>query len=271
MKKLLPAILVLTSTAAVFAADALDQASATAGAIAAGITEDDAKLTADWQGKIAFGIDSASGNTEKDAASAHAEAKKLRGETVVIATLDGAWEETEVSDADGTNTRDERTQGYVKGEINAKQRFDGFFIYGDLAGENDDIAGIKYRFIESLGLGTYLVDTDTLKFSIEAGLAEVQEKLKGLDSDNFTAYRLAERADWIPTFSKGVSFFESADYLADFDDSDHYFANFEAGIDIPMFAGISVTFKGVVNYNNLPAPGKEKTDRSIVAQFGYNF
>ena len=271
MKHLLPALLVLTSTSAIFAADALDQASATASAIADGITEDDAKLTADWQGKVAFGIDSASGNAEKDAASAHAEAKKLQGQTVVIATLDGAWEETEVSDADGTNTHDERTKGNVKGEVNAKQRFDGFFVYGDLAAENDDIAGIKYRFIESLGLGTYLVDTDTLKFSIEAGLAEVQEKFEGADSDDYTAYRLAERADWVPTFAEGVSFFEKADYLADFDDSDHYFANFEAGIDIPMFAGLSVTFKGVVNYNNLPAAGKEKTDRSLVAQFGYNF
>ena len=271
MKHLLPALLVLSSSAAVFAADAIEQASATAGAIAAGITEDDAKLTADWQGKVALGLDSASGNTEKDAASAHAEAKKLRGETVVIATLDGAWEETEVSDADGANTRDERTKGNVKGEVNAKERFDGFFVYGDIAAEHDGVAGIKYRFVESLGLGTYLVDTDTLKFSIEAGLAEVQEKLDGADSDDYTAYRLAERADWVPTFAEGVSFFEKADFLADFDDSDHYFANVEAGIDIPMFAGLSVTLKGVVNYNHLPAAGKEKTDRSLVAQIGYNF
>lgn len=271
MKYLLPVVIALTSTAAVFAADALENAAATASALAAGITEEDAKLTADWQGKVAFGIESAAGNTEKDAVNGHAEAKKLRGETVVIATLDGAWEETEVSDADGTNTRDERTKGNVKGELNAKQRFDGFFVYGDIAGENDGVAGIKYRFVESIGLGTYLVDTDTLKFSVEAGVAEVQEKLDGADSDEYTAYRLAERADWVPEFAEGVSFFEKADYLADFDDADHYVANAEAGVDIPMFKGLSVTFKAVVSYNNQPAAGKEKADRALVAQFGYNF
>ena len=272
MKTLLTVTFALaTAVSTTFAADALDDAASTAAAVAEGITEDDAKLTADWQGKVAAGIETTSGNTEKDGMNMHLEAKKLRGETVLIATADGAWEENEVTDADGTNKRDERTKGNVKAEVNAKQRFDGFFIYGDLAGSHDGVAGIKYRFIESLGLGTYLVDTDTLKFSVEAGLAEVQEELDGMDSDEYTAYRLAERADWVPTFAEGVSFFESASYLADFDDSDHFFADFEAGIDIPMFSGISMTFKGVVNYNNQPAAGKEKTDRSLIAQFGYNF
>ena len=270
MKQLLSAAIAL-SAASLVAADALESASATASALAAGISEEEAALSDEWQGKIAFGVETASGNTEKDGVNGHAEAKKLHGETVVIATVDGAWEQNEVSDADGSNTRDERTKGNVKAEANAKQRFDGFFVYGDLAAEHDGVAGIKYRLVESLGLGTYLVDTDTFKFSVEAGLAEVQEELDGTDSDEYTAYRLAERIDWVPTFAEGVSFFESADYLADLDDSDHYFANFEAGVDIPMFAGISMTFKGVVNYNHEPAPGKESTDRSLVAQFGYNF
>lgn len=270
MKKLLSAALIL-STASLVAADALEGAAATATALAAGISEEEAALPQQWQGKVAFGFETASGNTEKDGVNGHAEAKKLHGETVVIASLDGAWEENETCDADGTNTRDERVKGNVKADANAKQRFDGFFVYADLAAENDDIAGIKYRFIESLGLGTYLIDTDTAKLSIEAGLAEVQEKLASVESDDYTAYRLAERIDWVPTFAEGVSFFEKADFLADFDDSDRYFANFEAGIDIPMFAGLSMTFKGVVNYNHEPAPGKERTDRSLVAQFGYNF
>jgi hypothetical protein len=85
------------------------------------------------------------------------------------------------------------------------------------------------------------------------------------------AYRLAERADWVPDFAEGVSFFEAADFLQDFDESDRWFCNLEAGVDIPMFAGLSLTPKGTVNYNHLPAAGKEKTDRSVVAQVGYNF
>ena len=265
MKKLIPAMVAISAAASLFAADALETVAATADALAEGISEDDAKLTNEWQGKVAFGLESTSGNTDKDSCSGHAEARKLHGQTVVIATLDGAWEETEV---DG---EDERTKSDVKGEINLKQRFDGFFVYGNLSGEHDHLAGIKYRFTESLGLGTYLIDTDELKFSVEAGIAEVEEKLQGADSDEYTAYRLAERADWIPGFAEGVSFYEKADFLSDFDDSDHYFANAEAGVDIPMFAGISLTVKGYVEYNHQPAEGFEKSDRGVVVQVGYNF
>ena len=274
MNRTLPtfALAALFAAAPAFA-DALESAAATAAGVAAGISEDDAKLTDVWQGKLAFGADVKSGNTEKTGYNGHAEAKKLQGETIVVATLDAAWEETEVSDSDGANTRDERTAGNAKGEVNLKEKLAawGAFVFGDLSAEHDGVAGIKYRPIESAGVGMFLVDEEALKLSVEAGLAYVQEELDGQESDDYLAYRLAERADWIPAFAEGVSFFEAADFLQDFDESDRYFWNLEAGVDIPMFKGLSTTVKGVVNYNHLPAAGKEKTDRQLVVQLGYNF
>ena len=276
MKRILPVFAVAAAFAAAPAfADALEAAAATAAGVAAGISEEDAALTDAWQGKLSAGLDAKSGNAEQSGWSDHAEAKKLQGDTIVVATLDGAWEETEVTDSDGSNKRDERTVGNAKGEVNVKEKLADWsvapFVYGDVSAEHDGVAGIKYRTIESAGVGFFLVDTDELKFSVEVGLAYVQEKLDGLDDDDYLAYRLAERADWVPDFAEGVSFFETADFLQDFDESDRYFANFEAGVDVPMFAGLSLTLKGTVNYNHLPAAGKEKTDRAVVAQVGYNF
>ncbi|MBR4190813.1 MAG: DUF481 domain-containing protein [Kiritimatiellae bacterium] len=258
------------ATAAAFAADAMDAAKETSAGLAAGISEEEAALPQIWQGKIAAGVDLRSGNTEKEGFSAHADAKKLQGKTVVVATVDGAYEEEEVEDSDGT-THDEQTVGQVKGAIDLKQRFGLFFVYGRVSADHDDIADLKYRFIESIGAGAYLVDLDTLKLSAEAGVAQVQEKYAGMDSDDYTAWRVAERCDWTPEFAEGVSFFEAADFLQDFDESDRYLANGEAGMDIPMFLHLSLTLKGVVNYNNMPAPGNDKTDTQFVAQVGYNF
>ena len=275
MKRILPAFALAAAFAAAPAlADALDSAAATAAGVAAGISEDDAKLTETWQGKLAAGLDVKSGNTEKTGYNGHAEAKKLQGDTIVVATLDGAYEETEVAGSDGTK-RDERTVGNAKGEVNVKEKLADWslapFVYGDVSAEHDGVAGIKYRTIESAGVGMFLVDEEALKLSVEAGLAYVQEELDGQESDDYLAYRLAERADWIPAFAEGVSFFEAADFLQDFDESDRYFWNLEVGVDIPMFKGLSTTVKGVVNYNHLPAAGKEKTDRQLVVQLGYNF
>ena len=272
MKRIISAFAVTAalSAAAALAADAITAAQETSAGVAAGITEEEAALPQIWQGKIAAGLDVRSGNSEKQGYSAHADAKKLQGKTVVVATIDGAYEEEEVEDSEG-NTSDQQTVGQVKGAIDVKQRFGLLFAYGRVSGDHDDIADLKYRFIESIGLGAYLVDLETLKLSAELGVAEVQEKYEGMDSDNYTAWRVAERCDWTPEFANGVAFFEAADFLQDFDESDRYLANGEAGIDIPMFMNLSLTLKGVVNYNNMPAPGNDKTDTQCLVQVGYNF
>ena len=183
----------------------------------------------------------------------------------MLSTTDGAWEQTKV---DG---KDCDTESNVKSELNVKRRLGGFFVYGHVAAAHDGVAGVKYRVAEGAGIGTFLADTETFKFSVEAGLSYVQEKLDGAASDDYLAWRLAERADWTPDFANGVSFFEAADILADFDESDRWNANAEAGVDIPMFAGLSTTLKGSLVHNHMPAEGKEKTDRRLTAQIGWNF
>lgn len=250
---------------------ALAEVAATAG-VAVGLSDDELATPDVWTGKIGLGFDAQGGNTEKSGFSVGAEAKKLEGKCVIIANAEGGWEETRVIDADGAE-RDERTLGFAKASLNAKRRFEelGFFVYGDFSARNDDVAGVRYRIAESAGLGTYLLDEEGLKLSIEAGVAEVQEKLSGASSDEYTALRLAERGDWIPSWGDKISLFEFAEWLCDADDSDHWFAKVEAGVDIPMAASLNLALKVALDHENQPADGKDKTDRRITAQIGWAF
>jgi len=279
----LAALLAASLAPSAFAAKgkALDKAKASADGAAAGLTEDDLSATKTWQGKIGAGFDTRSGNTEKDAASVHAEARKLQGDWIVLADFDYAWERVEETAEDGTS-KDKDTVDSLGGAIDVKRRLPGCFVYGAVTGERDRIADLNYRFVESLGLGTFLIDRDTLKFSVQAGLAYVQEEYDApaateenpdpkSESDDYLAYQASERIDWIPTWAEGVSFFEAASYLCSFDESDDYLVNAEAGVDIPMFLGLSLTFKGVVEYDNTPAAGKERCDRQLATQVSYNF
>ena len=270
----LAALLAASSATSAFAAKgkALGQAKATADAIAAELSEDDLAAGKAWAGKIGAGFETRGGNTEKDAASFHAEARKLEGLWVVLAAFDYAWERVEETAEDGTKSKDD-TVDSLKGTVDLKRRLPGCFLFADFSGERDRIADLDYRFVESLGLGTYLLDRDTVKFTVQAGLAYVQEKYDGTDggSEDYLAYRAAERLDWVPTWAEGVSFFESAEYLQSFEESDDYLASGEAGVDIPMFLGLSLTVKGVVDYDNTPAAGKERCDRQVAAQVSYNF
>ena len=270
----LAALLAASSATPAFAArgKALGQAKATADGVAAGLSEDDLAAGKAWAGKVGAGFETRGGNTEKDAASFHAEARKLEGDWVVLAAFDYAWEQVEEVSEDGTKS-DKDTVDSLKGTVDLKRRLPGCVVFADFSGERDRIADLNYRFVESLGLGTYLLDRDTVKFTVQAGLAYVQEEYDGTEggSEDYLAYRAAERLDWVPTWAEGVSFFESAEYLQSFEESDDYLASAEAGVDIPMFLGLSLTVKGVVDYDNTPAAGKERCDRQVVAQVSYNF
>ena len=251
--------------------DALAEVAATAG-VAVGLSAEEEKTPDVWTGKVGAGFDAQSGNTDKSGITAGAEAKKLEGAYVVVASAEGGWEETRVVDSDGSE-RDERTLGYAKAAVNAKRRFEGlgFFVYGDFSARNDDVSGVRYRLSESLGLGTYLLDEEGMKLSVEAGVAQVQEKLAGTPSDSYTALRLAERGDYIPAWGKKISLFEYAEWLCDADDSDHWFAKVEAGIDIPMVSSLNLALKVTLDHENMPAEGKDKTDRRFTAQVGWAF
>lgn len=267
MKHAIPAAIL--SLASVFAfADAMEAAAGNAGKAAAGLSDADKELSADWVGKTSLGLDSRRGNTDKDTLSASGELAKLEGDWVVRLTADGAWEETTTTDENGVETKDQ-TVGNAHGGANVKRRFDGFFFYADFQAAHDATAGLKYRLVESLGLGTYLVDTDEVKFFVEAGPAYVEEKLD--ETDDYFAVNASERCEWRPAAHPGVALFEAFNGLWDVDNSDRYVLHGEAGLDVPVLNRLALTVKGVWEYTALPAAGKEKEDRQILTQLSYTF
>lgn len=223
----------------------------------------------DWAFKVAAGAESCAGNTEKDSATAHFEANKAEGDFVVLSSVDGAWAQRETVRADGTKD-DERTEGNAKGETVLRERFDGFYVYQSLSGKHDGIADVQYRLVESLGLGTYFVDTGELKGSVEANYAHVEEHVRH-ETDDYPALRVAKRVDYRSGRGEGCSFFEKAEVLWNLDETDKYLVSAEAGIDMPVVADLSLTLKAVVDHDSDPAPGVEETDRKFVVQVGCSF
>lgn len=263
----------LSFVAAFAAASAFGDAMSDATATAVDLAEKIPDATAGWETKLSAGFETYGGNTDKDAVNGRIETQKSDGDTVVIASVEGAWEQQEqtyVREDGSTYTDDERTVGNAKFDVNVKERFDGFFVYGAVNGKHDGFADLKYRFVESLGLGTYLVDEDALKFSVEGGFAYVEEKI-GSEKGDYPALRLAERVDWKPDWAEGISFYETAALLWDLDNTDHYLVAAEAGADVPLAGSFSLVLKAAVDYNSDPGEGVDKTDRKVIAQLAYTF
>lgn len=244
-----------------FADDAaLALAAETAGKINLG---DDENLAENWEFKLAAGLDSRSGNTEKDAWNGRLEGSKMEGRWCIRASVDGAWEETENG---GVETR---TAGNAKLSANVKRRFNGFFAFVDGSVAHDGVAGVKYRVTESAGLGMFIADADPLRISVELGAAGLEEKLD--ESDEFFGLRIAERADWKPAFANGIAFYETAECLFEPGDTGHNVFNCEAGSNVPLFDGFSLDVTYKVTRTGAPADCKRKTDRAFLVQIAYSF
>ncbi len=258
------------SAGMIFAQDVLAVASAAKVDLDASIGSEKSE-NQKWNFKVGAGYNVSRGNNESEAYSGNFEAARSYKSADIRATLDGAYaEQTTEETVDGVSvSKDDCTESNVKGKLELKYLFNDNFIYSDFSALNDDVAGVDYRFVESLGVGRYIVRSDELSISGQLGLAYVQEKLT--ETDNYLGVRAAERVDWKPVFAEGVSFYEAVEGIMDIDETDKYLINGEAGIDIPVFANLSVTFKVVYAYNSLPADDKEKADTQCVTQLTYRF
>lgn len=263
----------LSLAAALAAATAFGDATSDAAATAVDFAATVPEATSGWETKLSAGLETYSGNTDKDGVNGRIETQKSDGATVVIASLEGAWEQQEktyVREDGSTYTDDERTVGNAKFDVNVRERLGGFFVYADVNGKHDGMSDLKYRFVESVGLGTYLVDEDALKATVEGGIAWVQEKI-GREDEDYPALRLAERVDWKPGWAEGVSFYESVAALWDLDETDHWLVGAEAGADVPLAGSFSLVLKAAVDYNSDPGEGVDKTDRKLLLQLAYSF
>lgn len=216
--------------------------------------------------KTSLGLSSKSGNTESDSYSGRIEAGTTINKTVLDMMIEGAYAESEVEDADG-NKRDEQTEGKVKAVANAKQRFNGFYLYGNGSALHDSIAGIKFRGIIGTGIGTYLVDEDNFKFTVEGGVAYVYEE--AYEDDDYFALRFAERIDY--KFSDTVTFWESVEVIPEASDFGNFLLSAEAGVDSAISEKVSIGLLLQIEHDSEPSSGvEEKTDTTIGARVTYS-
>lgn len=132
-----------------------------------------------------------------------------------------------------------------------------FFAGANTSYAWDEIANLNYRVILSPNAGAYLVKNDTTTMSLEAGPSYVWEEL-GDVNDNFAAARIADRFVW--NLSEAAVFYQSAEYLVSFDDSEDYIVNAEIGIEAPLSSMVNLVFSVRDYYINQPAAGRERND-----------
>jgi putative salt-induced outer membrane protein YdiY len=171
---------------------------------------------------------------------------------------------------DNTTRQDSTTEDWWR----AGAKYDYFLtkkLYGYLEERyaTDKIANLDQRIISGAGLGYQWLESKTMNFSTDGGLAYITEKYKDDGGNDRTTaqvgYHFDRQLTDTLTLKHDLSYFPS---LKQF--SDYYLTTsleLRAGLTKSMFAN----FRTLLDYNSKPAPGKVSTDIKYMLGIGWDF
>lgn len=136
--------------------------------------------------------------------------------------------------------------------------------------ESDTQADLNLRTSLGFGAGWQIFEEARRNLSLEGGLSVVNEDYETAPDQNFPSLRAALKYDQL-FWDDRLKFFHASELLASIEDSSDYLIKTRTGIRIPV--GKSLNFGTQINldYDALPAPGKDSTDTALIFSVGYGF
>jgi len=224
-----------------------------------------AEATNKWITTAAASLTLTRGNSETFLATLGLDSQRKWVRDEVYLGVSGGYGESTVNDVNSKNT--EFVQGFGQYNHLFTDRFYGALR---LDAQDDQIAGIEYRFKVSPLVGYYLIKNDRMTLAAEAGPSFIYEHLKGQDSHGYWAARFAERFEYKLTATTRV--WESLEYLPQVDAwTENYLLNFEAGIETAITKKWSLRVVFQDQYASEPAPGRKQNDMRLLAGTAYKF
>lgn len=215
---------------------------------------------------------------------------KMSGHANVGGTFTRGNTEEDTLHADAEMVARTPTNRYtVGGEVNeaAKQgvattsnwrvnmKYDHFFkdksyLYTVGLFENDTQADLDLRTSLGFGAGRQIFEEARRNLSLEGGLSYVNEDYGTAADQSFPSLRAALKYDQL-FWDERLKFFHASELLASVDDTSDYLLKTRTGIRIPVGKTLNLSTQVNLDYDNLPAPGKDSTDSAVLFSVGYGF
>jgi len=156
----------------------------------------------------------------------------------------------------------------------ARGKYDYFitpelYPYASLSAEGDEIARLNLRLVPSTGLGYQWVESETLNFNTEAGIALVYEDYEEEDPTEHAAARLAYHFDWAPVTA--VNLFHNLVYLPSLQDAGDFNTYVDGGVRVSLVASMYTELKAEWRHDQTPAEDTKRNDYRYLMSVGWEF
>ncbi len=191
------------------------------------------------------------------------------GEKLIVRT--GKWEFKQQMGSVYGKQNGERTSNLLfvngRGDLSLNKWLG---LFGLVGFDRNTFAGISRHFEEAAGLAARILNSDTDQWNAELGLSLNQQRSSIDGSDqSFTALRTG--TSYRHNFSKASYVYQALEYLPSFKVSEDYRINSETGFVAPLSTHASMKFAYVVRFDNLPEPGKKRSDRILTSGLQFNW
>ena len=209
--------------------------------------------------RVNFGANFTNGNT--DTADIYGDGEFVAYTGKNRYTIGGSYQNSKDRDV----TTADSVMGYMQYDYFLGKKW---YLYGNATGEKDEFKDLNLRTSVGLGAGYQFILTDLTDLSLEGGLSYVNEDyIEALDN-SYSAGRWAFQ--WDHDFlNKSLRFFHHHSGLVSLEDANDIVIYSQTGLRMPLYKHLNATTQFNYDYDNSPAPGREKADRTIIFSLGY--
>jgi putative salt-induced outer membrane protein YdiY len=212
-------------------------------------------------GRANIGASSSSGNTNTDQFHGDLEVVIRSEKNRVVFGAEGNKNKT-----DGTET-ESNWLGYFAYDHFISQKW---YAYASASAENDKFKDINLRTTIGAGAGYQFFETKTTNLGMELGASYVNTDYIDAEDDDYPAGRWAmnyTQAFW----DSKLEFFNTDSVHVSLEDSNSYFLRTRTGLRFPLVDRLISTLQYNYDYDNNPAPGRVKADKTWLFTLGYKW
>ncbi|MEZ5962675.1 MAG: DUF481 domain-containing protein [Planctomycetota bacterium] len=221
---------------------------------------------AKWTGGVNIGGVFLSGNTERRAVNAGADAERRTEDDRL--TVRGRWDYAQDKVGPSMwNLSQRRTYGGMKYDYFIAPRW---YVWGNVSAEGDYKANLSLRLTVGGGIGHQLFDGECFKLGLEVGPAYLYEDYRTSDptSETITG-RGAYTLQWDITDT--LRFLQFTEAFMSLEEVGDVFVRKDSRLQAKLSESMVTQLQWILLYDNTPATGNERLDHNVNVSVGWTF